>query len=177
MVSTDKSRDFLFLFCAGSALFTRRQMYQGLDSGTFWDLCFSLPLLVAIAGASTWKLPVQALSEKESVGTRVESWGSLWMSVLLPLVILGVASRLVHEQPLLATIVVVLTLASSGARSLLTHRHEQQTAQAMVEAEKNSGFFSRTIRSPLACTTRPLGSSSKSIGPRPKNMAIHVKNS
>jgi PAS domain S-box-containing protein len=66
----------------------------------------------------------------------MESWGSLWMSVLLPLVILGVASRLIHERPLLATIVVVVTLATSGSRSLLTHRHEQKTAQAMVEAEK-----------------------------------------
>ncbi len=127
---------FLFLFCAGSALFTRRQMYQGLDSGTFWDLCFSLPLLVAIAGASTWKAPALALSEEEGLEAKVESWGSLWMSVLLPLVILGVASRLVHERPLLATIVVVVTLALSGSRSLLTHSHEQQTTYARVQAEK-----------------------------------------
>jgi PAS domain S-box-containing protein len=127
---------FLLLFCAGGALFTRRQMYQGVDAGTLWDMCFSLPLLVAIAGASTWRLPTQALSKEEIPGARLESWGSLWMSVLLPLVILGVASRQVHERPLLATIVVVVTLALSGSRSLLTHRHEQKTAQAMVEAEK-----------------------------------------
>jgi PAS domain S-box-containing protein len=72
----------------------------------------------------------------ENPASRLESWGSLWMSVLLPLVILGVASRLIHERPLLATIVVVVTLATSGSRSLLTHRHGQQTAQAMIEAEK-----------------------------------------
>jgi PAS domain S-box-containing protein len=58
------------------------------------------------------------------------------MSVSLPLIVLGVASRLAHERPLLATVIVVLTLASSGARSLLTQRQEQQAAQAMVEAEK-----------------------------------------
>jgi len=58
------------------------------------------------------------------------------MSVLFPLVVLGVASRLAHERPLLATIVVVVTLASSGARSFLTQRQEQQAAHAMVEAEK-----------------------------------------
>lgn len=58
------------------------------------------------------------------------------MSVLFPLVVLGVASRLAHERPLLATVVAVVTLACSGARSLLTQRQEQQAAHAMIEAEK-----------------------------------------
>jgi PAS domain S-box-containing protein len=126
----------MFLYFGGTAIFNRRQMYQGLDAGTLWDLCFSLPLVIAVAVASTWKLPTFAVAKAESPGGKLESWGSLWMSVLLPLIILGVASRMVHERPLLATIVVVITLSLSGARSLLTHRHELQTSQAMVQAEK-----------------------------------------
>jgi two-component system, cell cycle sensor histidine kinase and response regulator CckA len=127
---------FVCLYCLGSALYVHRQMTVGLDSGSLWDLCYTLPLLVAIAAACTWKMPARSTSKEEGSAVRLESWGSLWMSVLLPLIILGVASRLVHERPLLATIVVVVTLASSGSRSLLTHRHEQQTAQAMIAAEK-----------------------------------------
>jgi two-component system cell cycle sensor histidine kinase/response regulator CckA len=127
---------FVCLYCLGSAVYVHRQMTVGLDSGSRWDLCYTLPLLVAIAAACTWKMPVRSTSKEEGSAVRLESWGSLWMSVLLPLIILGVASRLVHERPLLATIVVVVTLASSGSRSLLTHRHEQQTAQAMIAAEK-----------------------------------------
>jgi PAS domain S-box-containing protein len=127
---------FLCLYCLGSAVYVHRQMTAGVDSGRLWDLCYTVPLLLAVAGACTWKMPVQRTLHEETSAVRLESWGSLWMSVLLPLVILGVASRLVHERPMLATIVVVVTLASSGSRSLLTHRHEQQTAQAMVAAEK-----------------------------------------
>ncbi len=127
---------FLCLYCLGSALFLHRQMYADLDTGTLWDLTYTVPIVAGIALACTWKLPLQAVPRDEHPGGRMESWGSLWMSVLLPLVIFGVASRLIHERPLLATIVVVVTLAASGSRSLLTHRHEQQTAQAMVEAEK-----------------------------------------
>jgi two-component system, cell cycle sensor histidine kinase and response regulator CckA len=127
---------FLLLYFGASAAFIHRQMSVGLDAGTLWDLCFTLPLLVAIAAACTWESSVTASVKEDLHSERLESWGSLWMSVLLPLVILGVASRLVHERPLLATIVVVVTLASSGLRSLLAHRHEQQTAHAMLEAEK-----------------------------------------
>jgi len=127
---------YLGLYCLGSAIFAYRQMTLGLDTGTLWDLCYTLPLLVAIAGACTWKMPTQVPSSTEGSAVRLEPWGSLWMSVLLPLIVLGVASRLIHERPLLATIVVVITLAASGSRSLLMHRHERHAAQAMVEAEK-----------------------------------------
>ena len=80
--------------------------------------------------------PRWSAGDGRSSGARRESLGSLWLSVLLPLVVLGVASRMVHELPLVATTVVVVTLASSGVRSLLTQRHEQQSAQAMVAAEQ-----------------------------------------
>jgi len=127
---------FLSLFSLGSIAFLHRQLTVGLDSGTAWDLCYSVPLVIAITAACTWRLPAEPIRQEERVRVRPESWGSLWMSVLLPLVVLGVASRLAHERPLLATIVVVITLASSGARSLLTQRQEQQAAHAIVAAEK-----------------------------------------
>ncbi len=127
---------FLTLFGLGSAIFAHRQITVGVDSGTVWDLCYTLPLLVSIAGACTWKWTPRWSAGDEGRGARRESLGSLWLSVLLPLVVLGVASRMVHELPLVATTVVVVTLASSGVRSLLTQRHEQQSAQAMVAAEQ-----------------------------------------
>ena len=92
VVATDKGGTFLFLFCAGSALFTRRQMYQGLDSGTFWDLCYIVPLLAAIAGASTWKAPCSRRSSEEQVRAAKSSHGvrfgcqccSRWSFLALP---------------------------------------------------------------------------------------------
>ncbi|MGC2197410.1 MAG: PAS domain S-box protein [Terriglobales bacterium] len=127
---------FLCLFSLGDIVFVHRQISVGMDAGTVWDLSYSVPLVIAIAGACTWKSPGQASWVENRPRVRPESLGSLWMSVLLPLVVLGVTSRLAHERPLLATVVVVITLASSGARSLLTHHQEQQAAQAMVAAEK-----------------------------------------
>jgi two-component system cell cycle sensor histidine kinase/response regulator CckA len=127
---------FLTLFSAGSIAFLHRQLTLSMDAGTVWDLCYTVPVVIATIGACTWKLPVEPVWREERSRPRPELLGSLWMSVSLPLIILGVASRLAHERPLLATILVVITLASSGARSLLTQRQEQQAAQAIVEAEK-----------------------------------------
>ena len=127
---------FLTLFSTGSIAFLYRQITVSMDAGTVWDLCYSVPVVVATVGACTWKLPAEPSWREERSRARPELLGSLWMSVSLPLIVLGVASRLAHERPLLATLIVVLTLASSGVRSLLTQRQEQQAAQAMIEAEK-----------------------------------------
>jgi two-component system, cell cycle sensor histidine kinase and response regulator CckA len=127
---------FLVLLSLGDMFFLHRQISVGLDAGSLWDLCYSAPILAAIVGACTWTLPNQPERIEERARIRPDSLGSLWMSVLFPLVVLGVASRLAHERPLLATVVAVVTLACSGARSLLTQRQEQQAAHAMIEAEK-----------------------------------------
>jgi two-component system, cell cycle sensor histidine kinase and response regulator CckA len=127
---------FLGAYCLGNAVFVHRQMTLGLDSGTLWDFCYTLPFLIAIAGACTWRLPPHVATQAERTQVGLEPWGSLWMSVLLPLIVLGVASRLIHERPLLATVVVVVTLATSGSRTLVMHWQERRTAMATVEAEK-----------------------------------------
>jgi len=127
---------FLMALSLGDMLFLHRQISVGMDAGSLWDLCYSVPILAAIVGACTWKLPTQPERMEERARARPDSLGSLWMSVLFPLVVLGVASRLAHERPLLATVVAVVTLASSGARSLLTQRQEQHAAHAMIEAER-----------------------------------------
>ena len=127
---------FLLLFAGGNVVLVHREVATQLDAGTVWDLCYTIPLIVAIVGACTWKLPPGSALKEEGPAVRREVLGSLWMSVLLPLVVLGIATRMAHERPGMAAVVVVITLASSGARSLLTQRHEQQTAHAMVAAEK-----------------------------------------
>jgi PAS domain S-box-containing protein len=124
------------LFSACSLAFFERQITAGLDSGTLWDLSFTLPLVVLTLGAVTWRLPEQAGGAAPKRSARRQTWTFVWISVLLPLLVVGVAGRLAHERPLLATVLVVITLASAGARSYFTHQQERQAARAMIEAEK-----------------------------------------
>ena len=127
---------FFGLFSLGSNVFLYRQKAAGLHSGTWWDFCYTLPLAASVIASSTWSLPASSMEDADKGTVRREPWGSLWMSAILPLLVLGVASRMTHERPLLATIVVVTTLAAAGVRIVLTQYRQQQLAEAMVEAEQ-----------------------------------------
>jgi len=127
---------FLALFSLGSGVYLYRQNALGLDAGTWWDLCYTLPVVAATLGACTWKLSPKSWAPAEMASAAQESWGSLWMLLLLPLAVLGVASRIAQERSLLAAVVVGVTLASAGARIALTQHQQQRAARATVEAEQ-----------------------------------------
>ena len=56
---------FLTLLSLGDMVFLHRQISVGMDAGTIWDLCYSVPLLTAILSACTWKLPSHAGRSEE----------------------------------------------------------------------------------------------------------------
>jgi two-component system cell cycle sensor histidine kinase/response regulator CckA len=127
---------FLGSFSVGNIIYLYRQNAYALDAGTLWDLCYSVPIVIAIASACTWRMPsASALRENDS-SVYQESWGSLWMSVLLPLLALGVAARMIQERPLFATVVAVTTLASAGLRVVIVQYQQQKSASAIAEAEQ-----------------------------------------
>jgi PAS domain S-box-containing protein len=127
---------FLAFFTVGSVVFLYRQTAFGIDAGTLWDLCYTFPLLIAVLISSTWRMPAEFVSARPDRTTRPESWGSLWMSVLLPLVVLGVAARMIHERPLMATVVAVVTLGAAGLRIVIVQHQQQKAVAAMAEAEQ-----------------------------------------
>jgi PAS domain S-box-containing protein len=127
---------FLAFFTVGSVIFLYRQNAYALDAGTLWDLCYTFPLVVAVLLSCTWRLPADFLLQSPDRAVRAESWGSLWMSVLLPLIVLGVAARMIHERPLMATIVAVITLGSAGLRIVIVQHQQQKAVAATVEAEQ-----------------------------------------
>ena len=127
---------FLGLFSLGSSVFLYRQNAFGLDAGSWWDLCYTIPVVAAAAGACTWKLSPRAWDRQDTPSSSHESWGSLWMSLLLPLLVLAIATRIAQEKPILAAAVVCVTLISAGARIVLTQHYQQRAAQATAEAEQ-----------------------------------------
>jgi PAS domain S-box-containing protein len=127
---------FLAFFTVGSVIFLYRQNAYALDAGTLWDLSYTFPLVVAVLVSCTWRLPADFLVQAPDRPARAESWGSLWMSVLLPLIVLGVAARMIHERPLMATVVAVVTLGSAGLRIVIVQHQQQKAAAATVEAEQ-----------------------------------------
>jgi len=126
---------FLAFFTVGNVVYLYRQNAYALDAGSFWDLCYTIPIVMVVVAACTWKMPATADGQPER-SFYPESWGSLWMSVLLPLLVLGVAAHMIHERPLLATLVAVSTLASAGLRVVIVQYQQQKSAAAIAEAEE-----------------------------------------
>ena len=60
--------------------------------------------VAGLAAAALQELPVGAAPKEEGPAVRREALGSLWMSVLLPLVVLGIATRMAHERPGIAAV-------------------------------------------------------------------------
>jgi PAS domain S-box-containing protein len=58
------------------------------------------------------------------------------MSLLLPLLVLAIATRIAQEKPLLAAVVVCVTLIAAGARIVLTQHYQQRATLATAEAEQ-----------------------------------------
>jgi hypothetical protein len=58
------------------------------------------------------------------------------MSLLLPLLVLAIATRIAQEKPLLAAVVVCITLIAAGARIVLTQHYQQRATLATAEAEQ-----------------------------------------
>src|ERR1700751_802824 len=44
---------FLAFFCVGNVVYLYRQNAYALDAGSFWDLCYSIPIVIAIVAACT----------------------------------------------------------------------------------------------------------------------------
>jgi PAS domain S-box-containing protein len=127
---------FLALFSIGSSMFLYRQNAFAMGAGSGWDLGYTVPVVAAAVGACTWKLSPQVWKRQQTSAPPHESWGSLWMSLLLPLLVLAIATRIAQEKPLLAAVVVCVTLISAGARIVLTQHYQQRAAQATAEAEQ-----------------------------------------
>ena len=48
---------FLVVFTVGNIVYLYRQNTYGSDAGTLWDLCYSVPLVLAAVSACRWRLP------------------------------------------------------------------------------------------------------------------------
>jgi len=167
---------FLGLFSLGSTVYLYRQNAFAMNAGSWWDLCYSVPVVAFAVGACTWKLSPRAWDREKSPPASHESWGSLWMSLLLPLLVLAVATRIAQEKPLLAAVIVCVTLIAAGTRIVLTQHYHQRAALATAEAEQKFRALFEHNPQPTCLYDPANGAFWKSIAPWLRSMATLAKN-
>jgi hypothetical protein len=94
---------------------------RGLRPGAWFEILWSVLLLIPLIAAATWSLPEFQGAEVEPAGYRHGLVTTRLFPLLFPLLILGMFTRLAQQRVTAATVVVLLSFLCSSARLLVTH--------------------------------------------------------
>jgi PAS domain S-box-containing protein len=128
---------FFLAYLCGEFPYLYLQSNLKVRTGTLWDLCWSVPFLLAASLAATSQplalaSPSRAASEKAF--RRRGRWNMVHVaSLLFPLIILLMAAGVAEKQLLLAAIFVTLSFACSIARILFSEQQQLDAAKALEE--------------------------------------------
>jgi two-component system cell cycle sensor histidine kinase/response regulator CckA len=107
---------------------------SGPQSGTWLDVAWVAPFVVAIAAAAGWHPETEPHEEPEETGIRALFTVHL-LPTLVPLLVLGMAYRIGREQLFLAFASVLASVLCYSARLAVTHHRQLQTAAQLKETE------------------------------------------
>jgi PAS domain S-box-containing protein len=128
---------FFLAYLAGEIPYLYLQAKGELHTGTPWELCWSVPFVVAtvlaVSAGAAPGTPLQLDRPEKNTG-RVGRWGLVhFASLLFPLVVLLMAAGIAEKQLLLAITLVLISFACSVARILFSEHQQLQAARALEE--------------------------------------------
>jgi PAS domain S-box-containing protein len=120
---------FLLLYTVGSGIAESVQVHRQLQTGTWYDLGWTLPLLAGAIWAARWRESEEALSP---VPSRQRALGNLAITNVMlaipPLLILGLVAPLGREWRLIGFSLLAISIVCYAARLAVTeYRHVQST--------------------------------------------------
>jgi PAS domain S-box-containing protein len=129
---------FSFVYLCGEVPYLYLQSLHDLKTGSFWDLTWSIPLLLAAVLAAT-SGPVVEASPEEAIfrwkRPRGREWGLVHVaSLIFPLVVLLMAAGIAEVQLVTAIALVLLSFACSVARIVVSEHQQGQAAKALEES-------------------------------------------
>jgi two-component system cell cycle sensor histidine kinase/response regulator CckA len=123
---------FLLLYTIGSGIAESLQVKRQLQTGTWYDLGWTLPFLAGAIWAARWKESPEAPSP---VPSRPRTLGNLaFTNVMLglpPLLVLGLVAPLGREWRLIGFSLLAISIACYAARLAVTQYRHVQTAEAV----------------------------------------------
>ncbi len=114
---------FYFTYSLADALYLYAEATRGVQSGTFMDLCWSVPRLAAVVVAVTWKTADEEELRRPSIRRR---YLLLYMApVVVPLAVLAISSRMFSGAPGSWVALTVASFAIASTRLLLTQSRQE----------------------------------------------------
>ena len=125
---------FLFAYAVFGGIANYGWLHWDLHTGSWADLAWVAPFIVATIAAATWKPQSTSEDEPEPSGVRALFTVHL-VPTLVPLLVLAMAYRIGREQLSLAFISVFASVLCYSARLAVTHHRNLETTRALKEAE------------------------------------------
>lgn len=132
---------FLFIFAAGEVTYDSVEVWQHVPFGTWYELLWTIPRVLMVWVASSWKAPAEAepaVKERTSDSLLLAQF----THIAFPLLVLGMATRAIHQQLQLAVAAVVASFGCSSVRLFLGQRaqnellsRQRENAEALRLAE------------------------------------------
>lgn len=125
-----------FLVCYGICVFAAEygQLYRGNSTGGWYDVCWTVPFLLATLMAGKWEQPTeQAVPDPDPETTLTVVTTRYLMIALAPMVIAVLAARLPDRWELLGAYTVGISGACYAARLILGELARARTARQLRE--------------------------------------------
>jgi PAS domain S-box-containing protein len=119
---------YLIVYALGSSAYNFANSLQGLQTGSWHDLLFTLALTLGSLLAAVWKEiePSEATDFPAIVS---------WAPAALPLITVTLALPMVRHEPTLSVIAVSASIMCLGARLLVTLHRRQRLMEALFASE------------------------------------------
>lgn len=112
---------FLVAFGFGDSIVLYFQEFRGLPFGTWFELLWSIPLVLIIGLVTTWK-PREEILSKTDTATADPLLLAQFAHIAFPLLVLAMAASAIREQLTIAVVAVLASFACSSVRLVLNQR-------------------------------------------------------
>ena len=146
---------FLVLFGLGDSIFEYFQYWQNLQFGTWYELLWTLPRILMVWLATSWRPPEEpepVLKESSSESLLLAQFAH----IAFPLLVLAMATSAVGQQLKLAVVAVLASFGCSSVRLLLSQRAQSELLSQQKHAAESLRAAEAKFRGLLESAPDPM---------------------
>src|SRR5258708_3192505 len=122
---------FFFSYTFADAIYLYAAASRNTLPGTWLDLLWSVPRLVAVVLALTWNRPDEIETRRSVAGWRRRCMVLYWAPVAVPLVVLALSSRMLSSAPAVWAGLTMTAFGIASVRLLVTQFRQEQVVERL----------------------------------------------
>ena len=133
----------LAVYSVGDFLFSYSRVFTTAQSGSWWDLIYSLSFGVAALAVARWTDPAVGIHPDPALD--VPAWWSGFFPLLAPFLVFAMSAHMLGKFPLLALAIVGASFACLALRLMLTQRRQFDAARKLQAVRDANLALTRSL--------------------------------